>query len=139
MTIVRQEHWYKLALFVATMAHKGQFRHDGRTPYIKHPLEVSFRVPKRLKPIALLHDVCEDNDVKFQDLEYLDFPKYIIDAVFDLTKGADEDYFEDYLKKIKTNPDALIVKLEDIRHNMNDTPTEKQRAKYIKALAFLKG
>ena len=129
-------HWIKLALFIAKQSHKGQFRRDEITPYITHPLSVSVRVEVRLKPIALLHDALEDSDLKLADLIALDFPEYIIRAVHTLTKLPDEDYIH-YLQRVKENPDAIIVKLADMEHNLSDKPTEKQKAKYAKAKEFL--
>ena len=134
---MKTQHWIKLAYFVARMAHKGQMRRDGVTPYFYHPLAVSNALPDRLKPIALLHDVVEDTDVTQADLEYLDFPKYILDAVDLLTRKKVDNYTQ-YLNKIRHNPDALAVKFADIDHNLNDDPTQKQRNKYLSALTILK-
>jgi len=134
---MKTQHWIKLAYFVARMAHKGQMRRDGVTPYFEHPLAVSNALPDRLKPIALLHDVVEDTDVTQTDLEYLDFPKYITDAVDRLTRKSWDNYTQ-YLEKVRHNPDALAVKLADIDHNLNDAPTDKQRNKYLSALTILK-
>lgn len=59
----------------------------------------------------------------------------MIRAIQYLTKG-DEDYFT-YLRKIEENPIAKMVKVVDILMNLTDTPSPKQKEKYVKALAFL--
>jgi hypothetical protein len=71
-----------------------------------------------------------------KDLEDIGMTKEVIEAVMLLTKFNHEDY-EVYLKRIKDNPIAKAVKIADINYNLNDTPTEKQKAKYKKALEYL--
>jgi len=60
-------HAIKAAKTAATRAHRGQFRKDGRTPYITHPERVAKRVKffggNHIAIIAAwLHDVMEDCD-----------------------------------------------------------------------------
>ena len=66
--------------------------------------------------VALLHDVVEDTDTTFEDLEK-EFPKEVIECLKLLTR-TNEDYFE-YVKKIKNNPIAKKVKLIDLNHNLD--------------------
>ena len=47
------------------------------------------------------------------------FPKQIVEIVQLLTHYEDVDYF-DYIRKIKANPIATKVKLEDLQHNSNE-------------------
>ena len=79
--------------------------------------------------VALLHDVVEDTEVTFEELEK-DFSKTIIDALKLLTHDKDTDYFE-YIKKIKSNPLAKKVKLADLKHNSDETRLENITEKYI--------
>jgi (p)ppGpp synthase/HD superfamily hydrolase len=130
------EYWIKRSVEIAYAAHEGQTRNDG-TPYIKHPFRVADNVEDRLKPIAYLHDVVEDTRVTLEDLKKEGFPYYIIDAVDLLTHRKGESNVA-YWTKIKTNPDALTVKLMDIRDNMNSNPSEYAKKKYEKALNFFK-
>lgn len=124
---------------LASVCHQDQKRRGGE-PYILHPIAVAEAVEMRLKPIAYLHDAMEDSKVpEAVRWALMTFPEYIQQAVADLTKRAGEDYFAEYLPRVKANPDALTVKLADIAHNLSDQPTERQKAKYKRALEFLKG
>lgn len=124
---------YKLALKIATQAHKGQFRKDGVTPYISHPIRVAqqFKDDYR-KTIAVLHDVLEDTD---QDLSM--FPKKVTDVLKILTKKG--DYFS-YIKKISENEIATQIKIADILDNLADDCfqiPDSQIKRYYKALKIL--
>ena len=65
-----------LALETALRAHSGQFRKDGRTPYIVHPMgvvrhlvsDLGIRDPD-LACVAALHDVLEDTSMRRRVLE----------------------------------------------------------------------
>lgn len=133
--------WTSAAEMLATLCHQGQYRRDGRTAYIIHPMMVAHAVPDRLKPIAWLHDAIEDCPYTIEAMRpLLDLlPRYIADAVMALTKRPEDDYFDDYLPRVKANPDALAVKLADIANNLSDQPTPEQSEKYAKALAYLTG
>ena len=53
-----------IARSIAEEAHLGQFRRDGKTPYIEHPRQVSHRLyhlDDNYIAAAWLHDVIEDN------------------------------------------------------------------------------
>lgn len=75
------------AFWYAVRAHRGQFRKDGATPYITHPVEVAeivctmTEVPSVVEA-ALLHDVVEDTDVRINDVIRL-FGVYVGDLVAD--------------------------------------------------------
>ena len=128
------DHWIAQAQAIAIQAHEGQKRTDGSS-YINHPKRVADAVEARLKPIAWLHDVVEDTRVTLEDLKKVGFPLYIIEAVDLLTHRKGEPNLS-YWGKIKTNPDALAVKLADINDNVNDTPSEYAKQKYGRALSF---
>jgi (p)ppGpp synthase/HD superfamily hydrolase len=131
---VTLEGWVRRAQEIATVAHESQKRNDG-SPYIKHPTRVANAVEDRLKPIAWLHDVVEDTPTTLENLKAEGFPSYIIEAVDLLTHRKGEPNLS-YWGKIKTNSDALAVKLADINDNVNDTPSEYSRQKYGLALSF---
>jgi len=105
---------------LARRLHKGQFRRDGKTPYITHPEAVAskFKHPI-LVDIAWLHDILEDTTV------------YVA-----LTKLPNENYLY-YLERVKKNSLAVLVKIEDIKHNLSDDPTPNQKNKYLLALEVL--
>lgn len=130
------EHWIELSQKIATTAHEGQKRTNGR-PYIEHPARIAAAVEPRLKPIAWLHDVVEDTGVTLDALRKQGFPSYIIEAV-DLLTHKNKEPNVVYWKRILTNPDAATVKLADIKDNMGETPSEHAKQKYEKALALFK-
>jgi len=120
------------ALAVAKIAHRGQFRRNGVTPYIKHPVAVAAPMPTDLlKAIAVLHDVPEKSTVTLADLAKL-FPTEVVDAVDALTHRKGESY-EHYIERANKNPIARKVKLADLFCNLSDAPTEKQKRKYLGA------
>lgn len=118
----------ELALQIATKAHEGQVD-KSNTPYINHPIHVASLVDtENEKIVALLHDVVEDTDVTIEDLRATGFSEIILDAVYAITRQADES-LNAYMRRIKSNPLATKVKIADITHNMDlsrlDTITDK--------------
>lgn len=126
-------------LVIATTAHAGQFDKGGK-PYILHPLTVMHKLrtdDEELMCIALGHDLFEDTSVTPQDLWNEGFSERVIDGILALTKRSGETY-EQYKEKVKANPDAVRVKMEDLRHNSDlrrlkgVTPKDVERvAKYM--------
>ena len=126
---------FKKCLKIAQDAHDDQYDKAGKD-YILHPLKVSDLVlnPKndQLKDevrllteeekeicqcIAILHDVLEDSDYTYNDLLIKhQIPQVICDSVKLLTKDKHIKY-DDYLKKLKSNKYARLVKLADLTHN----------------------
>lgn len=136
---------------LATDLHEGHFRRDGKTPYITHPIAVSYMATcNYTKVIALLHDTIEDAKViaKARGVDDVDveertanailesFDHIVLEAVEILTKDHSVPY-EDYLRKIKGNRFAKEVKILDMVHNLSQDPTPKQIQKYSKGLLFL--
>ncbi len=131
------------AITVAYNAHQGQLDRAG-LPYILHPLHVAEQMKDEdTCVVALLHDVIEDTDLTLENLREYGFTEAQIEGVRVMTREEDEDYFE-YIRSVKTNPLALAVKLEDLKHNSDVTRiiemTDKdlQRIeKYKKAMEIL--
>lgn len=128
------------ALNTATEMHRGQFRRDGTTPYINHPMDVARRVrerggDERAQAVAFLHDVIEEG-ATLHDLIQAGFDTDIINAVLALSKLNNIDYKE-YLNLVKQNGLAREVKIADMLSNLSDDPTDRQIKKYAKGLAFL--
>jgi len=131
------------ALKIALKAHNGQQDKAGQ-PYILHPLRVMHQVNSLpAKVVALLHDVVEDSEFTFEDLDRAGFDPEILQAVRCLTKHPDEDYFA-YLRRIAGNTLALQVKIADLKDNLDVTrlreiePRDVERLnRYLKALSFL--
>lgn len=131
------------ALGIAKNAHKGQVDRAGE-PYIMHPITVACSMDTFDGVIvALLHDVVEDSDYTFEDLERDGFSDEIISALKLLTHEKDVPYM-DYIKQIKGNDLARKVKMADLSHNMDITrlpkiteKDEKRLEKYKEALRIL--
>ena len=67
----------KKAMLIAYNAHHGQFDKGGY-PYINHPIHLAEQMENEIECcVALLHDVVEDTDVTFDDLEK-EFPSEVI-------------------------------------------------------------
>lgn len=117
------------ASIFAIRCHKGQFRWDGVTPYITHPIAVSEKFKdEKFKAVALLHDVIEDCNVGYSDLIKVGIPEDVAEAVLALTRAQGQDYLE-YILALKSNEMARQVKIADINHNLLTVPIGKQ-AKY---------
>lgn len=118
-------------------------------PYILHCLKVCYTlilldIPwdekdlDILYTVAILHDTLEDCDEYFPKngeeyiLEY-GFPKEVRDAIKLLSKhtGSDEYELNQYFNNIKKNKYALLVKLADRSHNVEDLYNMKNIPKYI--------
>lgn len=133
----------KLAHEIAKRAHKGQVDKAG-APYILHPETVaSFVTKDDEKIVAYLHDVIEDTPCQLRDLENAGFSSEIIKAVDLLTRKTGQSY-KQYLKLVKTNELARVVKLADLKHNSDLSRlthvTEndiKRLKKYQDAIVFL--
>lgn len=121
------------------IAHSGQFRRDGKTPYITHVYAVEQRVShldNKYRAVALAHDVLEDTNVTAHDLIANGIDVDIVNAVTILTK-IDSVSYDEYLNLVKSNDLARNVKIADMLSNLADTPTIKQIRKYSKGLLFL--
>lgn len=133
----------KKAIKIAYAAHHGQTDKSG-LPYICHPLHLAEEMEDEYSCCAaLLHDVVEDTQLDFPDLERLGFPSEVLDALRLLTHHENTPYM-DYVRKIKPNPIARAVKLADLRHNSDltrlneiDSGSEKRLEKYLEAMLIL--
>lgn len=124
------------AMRIAYEAHMGQYDRNG-VPYIFHPYHIAEQMKDELTVcIALLHDVAEDTDVTIEQLEK-EFPPEITDALRLLTHAEGTDYF-DYVRAIKQNPLAKAVKLEDIRHNSDQSRITDPDAVSLEKKAYWK-
>ncbi|HSZ24699.1 MAG TPA: HD domain-containing protein [Cytophagaceae bacterium] len=113
------------ALEIAVAAHKGQLDKGGR-PYILHVLQVMMAgKTDEEKIVGVLHDVVEDTDWTFEKLEKEGFGKTIIEALECVTKLDPEEDYEAFTERVKKNPLAIRVKLNDLRSNMDLTRLDK--------------
>lgn len=133
----------KLAMKISFNAHVNQVDKTG-LPYVYHPFYLSTSMTDEATTcVALLHDVVEDTNMTFEELEGYGFYKEIIDALKLLTHDKNVPYM-DYVLKIKDNKIAREVKLADLRHNSDlsrlDVVTKKdleRQEKYLKAIKLL--
>lgn len=129
---------YGVAYDLARRAHEGQFRRDGTTPYFEHVKQVIDGVEGwEAKMVAALHDTVEDERLTVDELRQAKLPESVIAGVQAMTKPKGMPY-QDYIREIVSkNPLAKQVKLADIRANLSDAPTDRQRAKYAEAMKLL--
>ena len=136
------------ALHICFCAHKDQMDKSG-VPYVFHPFHVAERMKDEDSTVAaLLHDVVEDTDYTFEQLEAEGFGENVMEALRLLTHQSgvftEEDYLQ-YVLKLKQNPIARAVKIADLEHNSDlsrfgSDITERdimRAAKYQKALVLL--
>lgn len=133
------------AVEIAVAAHAGQKDRVGK-PYVEHPLRVmaAGRTTEE-KIVGVLHDVVEDSEWTFEQLAAEGFSPKIIDALRCLTKGDDEPY-DRYISRVKTNELAVSVKLNDLTDNMDirrlpylSDKDVKRLKRYLKAYKRLCG
>ena len=135
----------EIAIQIAIEAHKGQLDKSG-SPYILHPLHIMNSVDGLdYKIVAVLHDVIEDTDLTYDDLISKGIDKEFVDSILILTK-EDLDSYMEYIEKISHNKYATVVKIEDLKHNMDLTRLNRKitnkdlerNKKYMKAYFYLK-
>ena len=127
---------------LAALAHHGQIRKDGRTPYFSHPVRVTLTVAavfgitdEVILTAALLHDVIEDTLVDYDDL--LDgFGSEIADIVSALSKDPrcpEPQREKSYDEQLARGPwQARLIKLADVYDNMLDCNDDNARRRLIK-------
>lgn len=132
------------ACIFGAWAHQGQSRSSGE-PYIFHPIEVALILTLVQLDIdsivgAVLHDVIEDTDISFQEIEQK-FGKEtaeIVDGVSKLTKirfssksEAKAENFRKMILAMTKDLRVIMVKLADRLHNMRTlgalAPYKKRR------------
>ncbi len=126
-----QNKMIRKAFDLALDAHKDQRRKTGE-PYIFHPIEVAKIVANEIGlgatsiVCALLHDVIEDSDYTYEDIEER-FGKKVADIVQGLTKisGINQQNIsvqsENYRKLLLTLSEdfrVILIKIADRLHNM---------------------
>ena len=128
------------AIHLAALAHVEQKDKSGK-PYILHSLRVMFNLStddEELMATAVLHDVLEDTYIKMQEIESSFSPR-VVNLLKLLTRLENENY-QQYIDRISTDPDAVKIKLADLRDNMDIARLQsfeekdiKRIKKYIKA------
>lgn len=105
-------------IFIASWYHEDQYDKAGE-PYILHPLKVMYYLntkDEELQSIAIGHDLFEDTDCDMAVLKFNGISNRVIEGIQCLTKLEGESY-EAYKERVKSNKDAILVKMADLRHN----------------------
>ena len=134
------------AIEIATEAHKGQFDKAGRD-YIGHPLRVlEMGRNEEEKIVGVLHDVIEDTDWTLEKLAEEGFSQEVISALRCVTKLSENENYDDFIDRVKKNPLAVAVKINDLTDNMDirrlpylSDKDVKRLKKYLKAYKRLTG
>lgn len=134
------------AIEIATEAHQGQFDKAGRD-YIGHPLRVmEMGKTEEEKIVGVLHDVIEDTDWTFERLAEEGFSDEVIAALRCVTKISENENYDDFIDRVKKNPLAVAVKINDLTDNMDirrlpylSDKDVKRLKKYLKAYKRLTG
>ena len=121
---------YSIALDLISKYHEGQ-KDIGGKPYLLHLYTVSDNIfswntdeLNRGKVVGLLHDIMEDCGVTELDLSNAGISNETIRIVKILTHDKSDTY-ADYIIKISQDPIATLVKIEDLKHNMDITRLKK--------------
>ena len=127
------------AINIALQAQKDEVDLQGM-PYAGHIMRV-MGAGKTVdeKIVGALHDLVEDTDFTLEYLLAQGFPQYIVDAVGCLTKQSDDEPYDSYIERVKGNPLAVAVKINDLTDNMDirryhtltDVDVDRMR-KYLK-------
>lgn len=140
------------AYICACEAHKSQIDKAGKS-YILHPLHVAKQFESEADDtayvVAILHDVLEDSPLTAQDLlgEPWHIPEPMVRSIESITRCDSDRSYLDYIRRVKQDPVARRVKIEDLKHNMDlsrlpHEPTERdlsRNERYAKALHILEG
>ena len=128
------------AISIALEAHRGATDKAGM-PYAGHIMRV-MQAGRTIdeKIVGVLHDLVEDTHWTFDMLLEEGFPPHIVDALRCVTKISEDEPYEEFIKRVKTNPLAVAVKINDLTDNMDirrlsdltDKAVQRLR-KYLKA------
>ncbi|MBU1022925.1 RelA/SpoT family protein, partial [bacterium] len=119
------------AYFFADKAHKGEMRKSG-DPYISHPVAVAniladLRADDKMLAAALLHDVIEDTDVNYPEVEEAFGTEIaqLVDGVTKLSRMNFTSYQERKAENarkmifaITKDISVILIKLADRFHNL---------------------
>ena len=127
---------FEKAIEFIKQKHSGQKRKQG-TPYYTHPVAVAELLKEKgfsleYQIAGLFHDLLEDTDSTYEELVVLSNEE-VAEAVRLVTKEKGYD-MDEYMRRIKANPMARMVKLADRVHNLAEAKfaSEKFQRKYVK-------
>ena len=107
------------AITLALKAHEGQVDKSGM-PYAGHIMRV-MAAGRTIdeKIVGVLHDVVEDTEWIFEALLDEGFTVHIVDALRCVTKLSDNEPYDEVIARVKSNPLAIAVKINDLADNMD--------------------
>jgi guanosine-3',5'-bis(diphosphate) 3'-pyrophosphohydrolase len=119
------------AVSFAARVHRHQFRKDGRTPYVAHPLRVALIVrhlfgcdDEEVLAAAVLHDCIEDTETDYDDLAAA-FGESVARWVAALSKDSrlpEEQREAAYCQQLQAADWPVhLLKLADMYDNLTDT------------------
>lgn len=138
------------ARMIARAAHEGQVDKAGR-PYIEHPERVALALQSNgaddlTIAAGWLHDAVEDTDVTLDDIAVLlGLGGSEVAMIVEALTHRPHEPLEDYWDRIRSNPDAVVVKLADLDDNshparlarLDEATRARLTAKYARARAAL--
>ena len=134
------------AITLALKAHEGQVDKSGM-PYAGHIMRV-MAAGRTIdeKIVGVLHDVVEDTDWTFERLAAEGFSAEVIEALYCVTKLSESEPYDKFIARVKENPLAVAVKINDLTDNMDirrlpyiSDKDVKRLKKYLKAYKQLTG
>jgi len=69
--------------------------------------------------VALLHDIFEDTDCTEEELREIGCDDEIIEAIKSVTRRKDEQYYFDFIERVRKNDIGRLVKIYDLENNMD--------------------
>ena len=129
---------------ITLQAHEGKTDKTG-VPYAEHIMHVmaAGRTTDE-KVVGVQHDLVEDTDWIFEDMQRADYPTRIIDALRCVTKLSEKESYEDFMERVKTNPLPTDVEIIDLSDNLDIRKLKKltdanvkRLRKYLKAYQSL--
>lgn len=120
----------------------GDTRDKSGEPGILHPLRVMMAMhDDEHRVVAVLHDLLEDWPGWTLEALRQSYRPHIVDAIDAITRRKDEVYM-DYIRRCGANEIARMVKLADLRDNMDRCSTMRPEhvslfARYAKARNYL--
>lgn len=117
--------YVRRAAHFAAGKHKGQYRKDGRTPYISHPVRAANILAREggvddpeLIAATFFHDLLEDTESTHSELAS-EFGQRVADLVKELTNPTSGDKKAAQLAK-EYSPAAATIKIADKIANLRD-------------------
>lgn len=116
----REARMLSSAIYMTSIAFRYTKDKNG-APYVLHCLEVMNGVKDRgyeVMSAGVMHDMVED--IPGFTLEYLrtlpEFSPRMVELVDLMTKRENQTY-DEYIERLSNDPDAVAIKMADLRHN----------------------